>query len=549
MRVSSAVLPVLTLGLVPLFTATLTPSAASAATEQNRASTAILFQSFHWNSWRVAGGFYVQLESRAADLADLGVTHVWLPPPSDAASDEGYLPRRLDVLDSRYGSEAQLRSAIAALRSRGISSVADVVVNHRVGTSSWGDFTQPTWGCEAVVSNDEWTGRCGGADSGDPYGAARDLDHAAPSVQNGIRTWVSSRLAGVGFTGLRYDYSRGYAPSYARIYHDAMVPDFCVGEIWTDLDLANPNPHRQRLMNWVDGTQGACATFDFTTKGLLNQALAAGEWGRLRDGSGAPAGAIGWWAQKQVTFVDNHDTGPSESCNVGQNHWPVPCGAVLQGYAYVLTHPGIPSVYAAHVYEWNLRAGIRELIQARRTAGVTSTSPIAIQRAEQNLYAAIVTGTARRLAVRIGSGAWSPTGTWTSVASGTNYQVWVEGTLGGGGGGGGACTVTQGFTIANAATTWGQGLVVVGNHPALGSWAPANGLALTIQGSGANAPWSGSVTLPANTAIQYKYVKYNPSTGQVIWESNQTTASGNREATTSATCGSNTTRNDGNFRF
>jgi len=103
------------------------------------------------------------------------------------------------------------------------------------------------------------------------------------------------------------------------------------------------------------------------------------------------------------------------------------------------------------------------------------------------------------------------------------------------------------FTIANANTTVGQNLYVVGNVAALGAWAPGSGFALTIQGSGANVPWTGTVNLPANTAIQYKYVKWNGSTA--AWESNQTTVSGNREFTTPANCASAVTRNDGSFKF
>ena len=86
---------------------------------------------------------------------------------------------------------------------------------------------------------------------------------------------------------------------------------------------------------------------------------------------------------------------------------------------------------------------------------------------------------------------------------------------------------------------------MVGNQTNLGNWTPANGFALTIQGSGANAPWKGTVNLPASTAAQYKYVKWNGSTA--VWESNQATGSGNREFTTCASGGTQN-RNDGNFK-
>ena len=110
----------------------------------------------------------------------------------------------------------------------------------------------------------------------------------------------------------------------------------------------------------------------------------------------------------------------------------------------------------------------------------------------------------------------------------------------------GSTTCTVSFTIANANTVVGQSLRVVGSTAALGSWAPANGAALTIQGSGANVPWTGTVTLPPNTAVQYKYVKWNGSTA--TWESNQATTSGNREFSTPASCSGTIARNDGNFK-
>jgi len=412
--VSGALVTLLVAGLLPA-------SSAQAATEQNKASSAILFQGFHWHS--ANGGWYGNLQGKAGDLKDLGITHVWFPPPSDAASLEGYLPRQLNVLSSSYGNETALKNAITALTDQGIKSVVDVVINHRVGTANWADFTNPTWDCRAVTNNDEWSGRCGTADTGDGYAAARDLDHRQTFLQNDIKTWLSSRLKGVGFTGIRYDYSKGYGPGYAGLYHDAMAPSFCVGEIWTNLDYNNVDAHRQLLMNYVDGNGGKCGAFDFTTKGLLNQALNANEYWRLRAGDGKPAGGIGWWAQKMVTFVDNHDTGPSASCSSGQNHWPVPCGKVMQGYAYVLTHPGVPTVYYPHVYDWNLRAAIKTMIQLRKEKGITSTASVAIQRADQGLYAAIING---NLAMKIGPNSWSPGSGWTLRTSGDQYAIWTR---------------------------------------------------------------------------------------------------------------------------
>lgn len=101
------------------------------------------------------------------------------------------------------------------------------------------------------------------------------------------------------------------------------------------------------------------------------------------------------------------------------------------------------------------------------------------------------------------------------------------------------------FRVANANTVFGQNLFVTGNRSELGNWAPAGGVQLSIEGSGANAAWSRTVALPPSTAIQYKFIKRSASADG--WESNQGTNSGNREAVTPA-CGASLTLDAGSFR-
>jgi alpha-amylase len=117
--------------------------------------------------------------------------------------------------------------------------------------------------------------------------------------------------------------------------------------------------------------------------------------------------------------------------------------------------------------------------------------------------------------------------------------------IGGSGGGGTCTTVPVTFRVANANTVVGQNVYVVGNRAELGNWVQGTSNQLTIEGSGANVPWSRTFQLPPSTAIQYKFMKYGVST---VWESNQSTASGNREATTPA-CGGTLTLDAGSFKF
>ncbi len=89
----------------------------------------------------------------------------------------------------------------------------------------------------------------------------------------------------------------------------------------------------------------------------------------------------------------------------------------------MLTHPGVPTVYYPHIYDWNLKASIKALMDVRRNKGVTSTSSVSIQRAENGLYAAIVNN---NVAMKIGPNSWSPGAGWTLATSGNNYAVWTR---------------------------------------------------------------------------------------------------------------------------
>ena len=71
----------------------------------------------------------------------------------------------------------------------------------------------------------------------------------------------------------------------------------------------------------------------------------------------------------------------------------------------------------------------------------------------------------------------------------------------------GCSTVAVTFA-ANATTTWGQDVFLLGNRAELSNWNTSGGVALS---SAAYPVWRGTVNLPANTAIEYKCGKKNGS--------------------------------------
>ncbi len=353
-------------------------------------------------------------------LAKAQIDLIWLPPVSDAASPEGYLPRELNNLNSAYGNRKSLERLIKKCHQHEIKVIADIVINHRVGTKGWADFTNPDWDNWTITYNDEWRSKGGSPmgrrDSGDNYNAARDLDHSNPELQRAIIRWLEFLQKEIGFDGWRYDYTKGYSGVFNRMYNEATQPYFSVGELWTNLDLSNPDPHRQLLADWVDETNGNSTTFDFTTKGILQEAVQGSLW-RLSNHGKAP-GLIGWWPAKSVTFIDNHDTGSTQA------HWPFPANEVLEGYAYILTHPGIPCIFWDHLVDPKIRLALKKIIRLRKDYGIHSESDLQIIEASDGHYLAIID---ERVMLKLGPRKWKPKESlWVKKLQGREYQIWVR---------------------------------------------------------------------------------------------------------------------------
>lgn len=60
----------------------------------------ILCQGFNWESHK-SGRWYMELLEKAPELSSLGFTVIWMPPPTESVSPEGYMPSDLYNLNSR----------------------------------------------------------------------------------------------------------------------------------------------------------------------------------------------------------------------------------------------------------------------------------------------------------------------------------------------------------------------------------------------------------------------------------------------------------------
>jgi len=85
------------------------------------------------------------------------------------------------------------------------------------------------------------------------------------------------------------DFVKGYGGEYVGLYCERTEPTFAVGELWGNMAYDNgalsydQDGHRQQLVDWVDKTGGRAAAFDFTTKGILQEACRNTQFWRLRD--------------------------------------------------------------------------------------------------------------------------------------------------------------------------------------------------------------------------------------------------------------------------
>ncbi|GIL76645.1 hypothetical protein Vretimale_8845 [Volvox reticuliferus] len=414
-------------------------------------SDAILLQGFAWDSWKQGDGdWYGKVKAHIPDMQALGVTHVWLPPPSHSVSPEGYLPGQLYDLTSKYGNLEQLKDLTAALQAAGISPMADIVINHRCADEQengvYNSFKDQVdhegasidWGRWAITSNDPHFNGAGNPDTGADFPAAPDLDHANPELRAALKDWLSWLQRDVGFRGWRFDYVRGYDAKFISEYVDATtgIDSFNVGEYWTEAQWSGPHLEynqdwaRQTLCDWVDRCNERCCAFDFPTKSILQEAARNCQYDRLRDGEGKAPGLMGWWPAKAVTFVDNHDTGST------QQHWPFPSDHVGLGYAYILTHPGIPCLFWDHVFVWgkDLREQISALTALRRRCGVVNDSSLTVVAAEADVYVAKVDGRFGSLILKLGPrmelGGLQPAQNdgWALAAWGGDWAVWEKST-------------------------------------------------------------------------------------------------------------------------
>ena len=362
----------------------------------NTNSCNILLQGFHWDSWRKPNKqYYRRMQTKSKEFQNIGFTGVWFPPPTESVSPQGYMPLDLYNLNSEYGTMDELKKCIETFHNDDMDIYGDVVINHRCAQyqNDKGIYNvfggQLSWNSDAIISNDPNFQGTGNYSSGEIFYAAPNIDHSQSFVRNDLVEWMLWLKNDIGYDGFRFDFVRGFDSKYIEEYVTKVGMDMCIGEFWDGMRYDtngvieyHQDEHRQRIVDWIDNANQSCSAFDFTTKGVLQNALKKNEYWRLMDMNGKAPGVIGWWPEKAVTFIDNHDTGST------QRHWPFSDEYVLQGYAYILTHPGTPMVFIEHLENVHLKQKLIQLIQIRKDYCIKSNSKLHIIEATSDRYLA-----------------------------------------------------------------------------------------------------------------------------------------------------------------
>lgn len=434
----------------------------------------VMLQGFYWESYRHGDPRFPQFGDRkwyqiVQDLAPViragRFDLIWLPPPSFAGgSSAGYNPKEYFTLDNSYGNFAQQRAMLEALLNSGVEPVADIVINHRDATTGWAGFRNPAWGTWAICRSDEAFSNPASEVFGTPiglrgaeeerplpytshggttyqYGSFRDIDHTNPQVRRDLIRYLL-QLRSAGYRGWRYDMVHGYHAKWIAVYNGATHPTFSVGEYDWDKQGEQRGWSFNTAIMPGDLTTSS-SVFDFSTQFVLKDNKGNyGAWYGFGNGVGLVGDTTDGrpWKNRAVTFLENHDTGyrtnedgtPEKDHQFDSfaNNW-----QVEQAYAQILTHPGVPTVYWKHYFDWgrDLQNKIRALINARKVAGVDAGSTLNLQdNARANgVYAARVVGSHGALYVRIGGddSRWQPSFSgyrdYREYAQGNGWKVWV----------------------------------------------------------------------------------------------------------------------------
>lgn len=397
----------------------------------------VMLQGFSWDSYNESQ--WKVLEKQADELKGY-IDLVWLPQSGkciETTQVMGYKPYYYFNQNSSFGSEAELRSLITKFKAAGIGAIADVVINHR-NTEGWYTFPAETYkgvtyqmqstdicknddgGTTATQAATDGVSLSQNNDEGTDFGGCRDIDHKSENVQKVIKAYLKYLKDDLGYTGFRYDMVKGFDGSHVADYNDATGVEYSVGEYWDGND---------KIESWINRTNKKSAAFDFQFRYNVRDAVngaangkvtTSSDWSKLNSNDNLMHDAN--YRRYAVTFVENHDT---QKRSESEQNDPLRKDTIAAN-AYMLAMPGTPCIFQPH---WNAyKSEIKEMIAARKYAGITNMSNYANKQSKKTLYVNEVTSTKHKLLVAVGNDAAGYAGEtgYTKILSGYHYAYFLS---------------------------------------------------------------------------------------------------------------------------
>lgn len=382
-----------------------------------------MFQYFEWYLPN-DGALWRQARRDAKKIAKAGFTDIWLPPAykgSAGKSDVGYGVydlydlgefRQKGSISTKYGTKKQYLLAVQALRKAGLTVLADIVFNHRMGADQketieaesvsfdnrnqvveplhevevWTRYTFPgrkgtyspfvwDWTCFTGTDYDQkagkrdlllfkdkhWNNNVSMEQGNFDYIMGDDVDFSSPAVKQELTNWGKWYLETVPVDGFRLDAVKSIDSSFfapwlqeMRSHRKEEVP--AVGEYWSG-DV-------NELLRYLDAAENSMMLFDVPLHFRLQHISNDPDHFDLRqvfDGTLAAARP-----DEAAVFVDNHDTQPGQALYSWVSGWFKPLA-----YALILLRQckmpvifygdwyGIPSAHLQPV------RGLREMLWIR----------------------------------------------------------------------------------------------------------------------------------------------------------------------------------------
>ena len=415
--------------------------------------TDVLMQAFYNESYQANKPEYgtdIYGDTKWATLlpqaAEIGqyIDLVWLP-PSAYGDGMGYHPKNYSDQNSAWGTRAELEALITALHKAGAKVVADIVINHCAGWTTWCDFPEFDFGeygtfhpdesyiaCTDEVNLNPDAGECyqkatGPQDDGwgDWYGnwdGARDWAHDAPKVQEMFKAYLKWMRNVMKYDGFRYDKGDGFNNWHHDNYNKASGPYIAFMELWSGND---------QIIAGIEQANKNMMALDFQTKYSAFDGIAGFDYSKCKG-----SGLLGrGYAKNAVTFIDSHDwflrNNGQEFGGNGKSMTDELKDRLLQANAFMLGMPGVPCIFYPHWKKY--KEALKPMIEARKLAGVHSESHVSDEYAEQGGYQCTLEGKYGWMILQLGNktthtntGDFSWLNDYQLIASGPGYAMWVN---------------------------------------------------------------------------------------------------------------------------